>query len=107
MPCDTRTNLSELQRRAMADALKRLQQAIGAGSVTMVVGPRGSIALRGWTDEQRGGLTDLCAFRKLRNTPEGRRALMRAETMAGRQVDERVIAAGVHSHDGGATWGTH
>jgi hypothetical protein len=31
----------------------------------------------------------------------------RAEAIAGRTVDARTIAAGVHSHDGGRTWGNH
>ena len=30
--------------------------------------------------------------------------IARAEALAGRTVDRKVVAAGVHSHDGGTTW---
>jgi hypothetical protein len=32
--------------------------------------------------------------------------IARAEQLAGRSIDRKVIANGVHSHDGGRTWGT-
>ena len=106
MPCFNQPVTPALrdQRR---EALKRLQAAIGAGTVSLVVSSAGAIALRGWRDADRAGLSDVCAYRELRNTPELRRALARAEVIAGRQVDARTIAAGVHSHDGGRTWGSH
>ena len=107
MPCDTRPNLDALQRAKMNEALKRLQAAIGAGSVGIVLSRTGAIALRNWAPEQRAGLTDLCAVRKLRNSPEFRRALARAEALAGVKLNESAIRAGVHSHDGGQTWGAH
>lgn len=31
----------------------------------------------------------------------------RAEVTAGRTLDQRAIASGQHSHDGGRTWGAH
>ena len=36
-----------------------------------------------------------------------RRAVARAEALAGRKADARAIASGVHSHDGGRTWDKH
>jgi hypothetical protein len=107
MPCMTQPTLTQVQRSAQSAALARLQAAIGAGSVSVVVGRTGAVALKGWRDADRAGVSDLCAYRALRNTPELRRAIARAEVIAGRQVDARTIAAGVHSHDGGHTWGAH
>ena len=105
MPCDTTREPPKLME--MARALDRLQKALGAGTVSVVVGASGALAFKGWQD--RGGLSDLCAYRKLqgRNAPELRKAVARAEALAGRRLDERAIAAGVHSHDGGKTWGAH
>lgn len=105
MPCDTIREPVKLIQ--MASALDRLQKALGAGAVSVVIGVRGSIAFKGW--DERGGLTDLCAYRKLaaRSSPELRKALARAEAVYGRKVNEQAMAAGVHSHDGGKTWGSH
>lgn len=108
MPCDTRIDESELSRRRMQDALKRLDAALGAGTVSVVVGAQGGIAFKGWT-EGREGWSDVCAYRRLAsgNSPALRKALARAEALAGRKADPRAIGAGLHSHDGGQTWGTH
>ena len=75
MPCFNQPVTPALrdQRR---EALKRLQAAIGAGTVSLVVSSAGAIALRGWRDADRAGLSDVCAYRELRNTrirPTGRR----------------------------------
>lgn len=107
MPCITQTNLNPAIRARMEAAIKRLELDLAAGTVTAVIGATGAIAFKGWQDRQN--VTDLCAYRKLAasNSPALRRAIMRAEAMAGRQLDQRAIAAGLHSHDGGATWGSH
>ena len=88
-------------------AIARLDAALGSGSVSVVVGAQGGLAFKGWQD--REGVTDLCAYRKLAatNSPALRRAIMRAEAIAGRTLDQRTIATGLHSHDGGQTFGTH
>jgi hypothetical protein len=107
MPCITQPTLTEQQRQSQRDALKRLQDALGAGVVQIVVGRGGSIALKGWRDEDRSGVSDLCAYRALSNTPEMRRALLKAEAMSGNRMDPRAMASGLHSHDGGASWSRH
>jgi len=107
MPCITQPNATPAKRAAQRSALERLQAAIGAGSVSVVVSRAGAVAFNGWAAADRADVTDLCAYRALRNTPEMRRAVARAEVMAGRTIDARTIAAGVHSHDGGRTWGSH
>lgn len=93
----------------MKEALARLQTALGRGSVTVAIGPQGGLAFKGWAATERGGLSDLCAYRKLlsANSPELRRAVARAEGISGRKLNASALAAGVHSHDGGKTWGTH
>ena len=55
----------------------------------------------------RSGVTDACAYRRIMATGSAlaRQEILRAEQLAGRTVNRQVVAAGVHSHDGGATWG--
>lgn len=106
MICDTRWLDQPLKIDQMKKALDRLQAALGAGTVTAVIGPNGALAFKGWQQDDRAGYSDACAFRKLqaRGSPELRRALARAEALAGRKLDPRAVAAGVHSHDGGGSW---
>lgn len=107
MPCLTQTGLNPIVRAQRMDAIQRLRQMIAAGTVQVVVSSAGAIAFKGWQDSK--GVSDICAYRTLtaQNSPELRRAVMRAEALAGRKLDQRTIAAGVHSHDGGKTWGSH
>lgn len=107
MPCDTQANLTPAKKAAQLTAIQRLEAALAQNEAQLVIGPQGSISFRGWKDNQ--GVADLCAYRRLAssNSAALRRAVARAEVTAGRQVDARAVAAGVHSHDGGASWGTH
>jgi len=107
MPCMTQTNLTPVQKADQKSALLRLDAALQAGTVQVVIGRAGGIAFRGWKDN--AGVSDLCAYRALAsgNSPTLRRALARAEAMSGNKIDPRAIGAGMHSHDGGASWGTH
>lgn len=110
MPCDTvfKPGQNIVQRAGeITRALKRLQDAIGLGRVQVKIGANGAIAFAGWQD--RDGITDACAYRRLMSSgsSELRRAIARAEAIAGVKVNERVINGGAHSHDGGRTWGKH
>lgn len=107
MPCMISAKMNPVVAKAQGRALKRLESQLEAGSASLVVGAAGSIAIKGWNE--REGLSDLCAYRRLlaMNSPQLRRAVMRAEAMSGRKVDAKAIASGMHSHDGGKTWGTH
>ena len=104
MPCTSAPNLTAQAKAAQQAAIARLAQGLGDGTVQAVVSPTGAVAFRGWSD--REDVSDLCAYRALSvaNSPELRRALIRAEAMSGRKVDARAIAAGTHSHDGGHHW---
>lgn len=105
MPCITAPTLTQQQRAAQAAALRRLQAALGAGTVRVIVGRSGGITFAGWND--REGVSDVCAYRALAGSAELRRAVMRAEALSGNRMDQRAIASGLHSHDGGATWSRH
>lgn len=107
MPCLTQPNATQQQKTNQREALRRLQAALAAGTVTVVIGPRGAIAFKGWADDQRLGVSDICAYRALSNTAELRRAVLRAEAMSGQRMDPRAVAQGLHSHDDGATWSRH
>jgi hypothetical protein len=101
--------LTAFEKAAQAAALVKLEAALALGAVSVVVGAQGSVAFKGWQAEERGGLSDLCAYRRLAgsNSPALRRAVARAEALAGRKVDAHAVAHGHHSHDGGQTWSKH
>lgn len=108
MPCDSmrQPGQTEEQRRAEIDrALADLERRLEQGEVEVIVGDNGALAFNGWS-EGRNRVSDVCAYRAL--AADGsfalRQAIARAEAVAGRQMDENVVAAGVHSHDGGKTW---
>lgn len=105
MPCESK-ELTQVERQQQIDAVKKLQALLAARKVKVKIGAQGAIALDGWTESDRSGLSDVCAVRKLRsqNSPELRSAIMRAETASGTRVNFQAVSAGVHSHDGGATW---
>lgn len=107
MACDFRipAGMTPVQRKKQIDiALERLNKALQEGTVKVTVGNTGAVVFRGnW---QRDGVSDTCAYRKLLASGSSalRMAVARAEAMAGRKVDPKAIAAGVHSHDGGKTF---
>lgn len=119
MPCDTKLkqNYKGLGRRQtiserkteIVSAIERLSQGLAAGRVRPVVGPQGAITFQNWTDAERDDVTDACAYRQLmvHGSAFAKKAVERAELLAGRKVDRHVVGHGVHSHDGGATWHGH
>ena len=109
MPCDTMLKPQEtIQQRA--DGVRRavafLDALLKKRRVKVRVGPQGAIAFVDWPEAERDGVTDACAYRRLMATGSSlaKAEIARAEALAGRAVDRNVVAAGVHSHDGGATW---
>lgn len=110
MPCTSqmRKNQTLKQReREINEALKRLERYLQTGSVKIQISNQGAIAFNGWKD--RNDVTDVCAYRMLTlsNSWALKQAVKRAEMISGKKVNERAIAAGVHSHDNGHTWSTH
>lgn len=98
--------LTPQQIAARDNALAVLERKLAAKEVSVVVGSNGAVAFRGWTEADRNGLADVCVYRALssKNSPELRRAVARAEALAGRNIDKRAVNAGTHSHDGGKTF---
>jgi hypothetical protein len=109
MPCTpiNRKLLTPERERQITDALRRLERALTQGDVKVTIGPQGAAAFTGWKDQDRAGLGDACALRAL--TAEGsfalRKAMATAEARSGKKWVQSTMAAGVHSHDGGQTWG--
>lgn len=107
MPCDSGPLAKSAQQQAdMRAALKRLELMLDKGGVGVIIGENGAMYFNGWSSADRKGWSDVCAFRAL--SAEGsfalQTAVQRAEMMAGRKLDQNMVAAGIHSHDGGHTW---
>jgi hypothetical protein len=112
MPCDRTLKAGQtIQQRAdeVRKAVERIINGLANGRVKAKVGPRGAIAFVGLTEVERDGVTDACAYRRIlvSGSALSRAAIARAEQMAGRTVDKKVIGQGAHSHDGGRTWHDH
>jgi len=93
----------------VAEVVKKINAMIAAGKAQVKVGANGAIAFIGISNEERDGVTDACIYRRMMvsGSPLARQKIAMAEQLAGRAVDKRVLATGLHSHDGGITWGTH
>jgi len=109
MPCDKKLRQGQTlsQRKTeIREAVARLSKLIVSGQVKPIVGPQGAVAFQGWSDEDRSSVTDACAFRMLMisGSAIAKAAVARAEQAAGRSVDRRVVAQGVHSHNNGLSW---
>lgn len=110
MPCDTvRSNPRQTVAERMAEirsASARIAALLAAQKVQVKIGPQGAVTFIGIPDEDRVGMTDACIYRRIMasGTHGARQAIAKAERLAGRTADKKVIAQGVHSHDGGRTW---
>lgn len=110
MACDFRipAGMTPIQRKSQIEqAVDRLNKALEAGTVKVKVGPNGAITFAGVWD--RGGISDTCAYRKLLASGSSalRMAIAKGEAMAGRKIDPKAIASGVHAHEdayGNLTW---
>jgi hypothetical protein len=112
MVCDTQLKPQQTlaeRKNEIRRMVALLSEGLASGRVKAVVGPQGAIAFNGLTEVERDGVTDACAYRQLMITgsPLAKAAIARAEQLAGRSVDRRVIAHGAHSHDGRRTWHDH
>jgi hypothetical protein len=109
MPCDTvrKPNQTISQRASeVRKATDTIAKGVATGRIKVRVGPQGAIAFDGIRPDERDGVTDACAYRRILASG-GHAALAKiaeAERIAGRQVDRQVVGHGVHSHDGGVTW---
>jgi hypothetical protein len=111
MACDTQytregQTLTE-RKEEIRTTVAKLSADLAAGRVKIAVGPQGAIAFDGW--QNRAGITDACAYRRIMATGSAlaKAKIQAAELLSGRSVNKQTVANGVHSHDGGKTWGTH
>jgi len=110
MPCDTRLKPKQTIQQRVAEVkgvVAKLDALLRAGKAKVVVDKKtGSVALDGVSDEDRDGVTDACAYRRLMSTGSvlAKAAIARAEQLAGRAINKQAVAHGHHSHDGGKTW---
>lgn len=110
MPCYNQLKEGQTlqaREREVKAALDRLERYLQSGTVRVQVGQQGAVVFQGWKDRDR--VSDVCAYRTLmlKNSWPLKQAIARAEAMSGRKVNQRAVASGVHSHDGGRTWSAH
>ena len=110
MPCDTRLKPRQTIKERAKEVKERIDALVAklaSGAVKPVIDKRtGAVAFSGWNDQERDGITDACAYRRVlvQGTALAKAALTRAEQIAGRAVNREALTNGVHSHDGGHTW---
>jgi hypothetical protein len=109
MPCDTKLKQGQTISQRAAEVrgmVERLASGLISGRVRAKVGSNGGIAFEGLTDDERDGVTDACAYRRIMATGSAlaRQKIAAAEALAGRAVNRQAVGQGLHSHDGGKTW---
>lgn len=113
MPCDTKIRRKQTlaeRKEEIKTSVATIDKLISAGRVKVVVDKAtGAVAFTGIDETVRADMTDACVYRRIlsQGSALAKMALQRAEQMAGRRVDGGALAQGIHSHDGGATWGRH
>lgn len=108
MPCDTQLKPQQTIKQRVEEvrrAVARLDERLKNRQVKVTVSKEGAIAFD-WESGERDGITDACAYRRIMASGSSlaKAAIARAEQLAGRSVDRKVLASGVHSHDGGKHW---
>jgi hypothetical protein len=99
----------EERKREIQKATANIARMIAAQKVQVKVGPQGAITFLGVPPDVRDGMTDSCVFAGLSRFPSQafKMAVARAEQLAGVKVSPAAVEAGIHSHDGGASWSQH
>lgn len=111
MACDTwrasqQQTLTE-RKEEIKSVIDKVAQEIVKGRVVPKVGAQGAITFAGLDAVMdRRGVRDACVYRRIMSTGSAmaKQQLARAEQLAGRRVDQKQVAGGAHSHDGGRTW---
>ena len=98
---------TEAERREEIDAaIAALEADIAAGKVTVRVGEQGAVAFEGWAAGAEKHIADSCAALTLQYQGSWAytQAVQAAAAACGTTYSPAAVAAGIHSHDGGATW---
>lgn len=111
MVCDLRLKPKQtISQRAdeVRRAVERLSQGLASNRIKVKIGPQGAVAFEGFTDQERDGISDNCAYRRLmvQGSALAKAKISLAEHMAGRTVDKKAIAQGYHTHNG-KDWHKH
>lgn len=109
MPCDTVRKPQQTLAQRKEEVRRRMRtidRLIATGKIKVKVGKQGAIAFTNLADTDRDGITDACIYRMvmLSGSAAAKLAILKAEQAAGVSVNKKVVAQGIHSHDGGATW---
>lgn len=112
MTCDTRTLKGQTltqRKEEVLEAVLRLNGLLARGLVKPKIGPQGAIVFEGWSETDRGRVSDACAYRRIMaiGGSLAKAAIAKAEMLAGKTVNRQAVAVGAHSHDGGVTWHSH
>jgi len=112
MACESKIRQGQTaadREREIQETIAKLEQALQGGTVTIRIDANGGIVFENWQEAERNGVNDACAFRLL--TVAGsfalQQALATAEAMSGMKANQNAVMGGLHSHDGGKTWGYH
>lgn len=111
MPCDYEREPRQTVAQRQAEVRKAkmaMDKMIATNHAKVKVDRNGRVVVTGVPDSVRSRVDDACLMRFIQThgSVAARQAVARAERQAGRSIDKQALAAGVHSHDGGATWGT-
>lgn len=109
MPCDTMRKRNQTLAQRKTEVKKRvtaIDKLIATRKVGVKIGPQGAITFTGISEADRDSMTDVCIYNMLKVTGSSavKMAITKAEVLAGRGVNQDAVKAGIHSHDGGATW---
>jgi hypothetical protein len=109
MPCDTifrRGQTISVRKEEIKKVITTVEQGLARGRIKAVVSKKGGVAFDGLTVAERDDVTDACVYRAIMRTGGAlaRHMLAKAEMQAGVRIDQKVVAGGHHSHDGGKTW---
>ena len=109
MPCDTMRLPEQTMAQRMTEvrtAVQQIDAMLAARKIGVRVGPQGAVTFTGLSDADRRRMTDACIYRRIvqSGTAAAKMAIARAEQVSGRTISKAVVANGVHSHDGGASW---
>ena len=111
MPCDTVPFTRGQTLTERKDQVKKKMEEIDRMLVRKKVVPKvdkttGAIAFTGLSEENRGGIRDGCVYRRIMTNGSAlaKAEIARAEALAGRAVDKKIVGQGTHSHDGGETF---
>ena len=115
MPCDTRLKPRQTIKERVEEVktvVSRLSQYLASGKVKTVIGPTGAVAFTGLTEQERDGVTDACAYRRVMATGSAlaKAAIAKAEALSGRSINKQAIAHGHHAHadqHGNLHWHDH